>query len=166
MHQSNRAVLTIIGAVLLISLACTCGALSSAATPTPDEGVPVFPTDDENGDVPTEESLEATTEAPTEESTDGGNFDTEFPIPDDAQNFADVGGTVNFQTGMSLDDALAFYRDAFAGQGYTERSLLTSTTDTTFSIVFDGHPSGEAIVVQAVDLGTNTTNVSIRLEDV
>ena len=33
-----------------------------------------------------------------------------------------------------------------------------------FSVVFDGHPSGEAIVVQGVDLG-ESVNINLRFED-
>ena len=49
--------------------------------------------------------------------------------------------------------------------GYAERDLLTVTSDTTFSMVFDGHESGKAISVQGVDLGDGTVNISIALVD-
>ena len=48
-------------------------------------------------------------------------------------------------------------------EGHTERTLLTAITDAAISMVFDGHPSGNAVVVQAVDLG-GSTNINIRLE--
>jgi hypothetical protein len=67
---------------------------------------------------------------------------------------------------VSVEDAIAFYRDAFAGAGLTERTINTAITATTFSMVFDGHASGKAIVVQGVDLGNGTTNINIRFEDV
>jgi len=169
MTKSTRAALTIIGTVFLLLLACTCGGVSSLGQTPPPEVTVAVATEDGNGEEPTPESDEPTQEVietATAISDGGGNFDTEFPIPDDAQTFTNVGGNVNFQTGMSLEDTLAFYRDAFTSQGYTEREILTSVTDGVFSIVFDGHPSGDAIVVQAVDLGNNTTNVNIRFEDV
>jgi hypothetical protein len=155
--------LTIFGAVLLlISLACTCfGSTAIGQTPPPNAVTVETATEVFIEDEPTD-----VVDEPTEPSGDGGNFDTEFPVPDDAQNFTNAAGNVNFQTEMSIDDVLAYYRDAFTSQGYTERDLLTAITDTTFSIVFDGHESGDAIVVQAVDLGNGTTNVNIRLEDV
>lgn len=163
MTRSNRKLLTFIGLMLLVSLACTCGALSSVAgeTPSPEVEFPTFPPDDSTDVF---EATEAPDEAPTEPS-DGGSFDTEFPVPDDAQNFTNLAGNVNFQTGLSLEEAMAFYRDAFTAQGYTERDLLTVTSDTTFSMVFDGHASGDAIVVQGVDLG-GSSNVNVRLEAV
>lgn len=109
-----------------------------------------------------------------EESQPAGNGDSgnasgvksEFPLPDGAINIQEVGGSTNFQVKMSLDDAMKFYVDTFTSQGYTERPILTVTSDTTFSMVFDGHESGKAIVVQGVDFGDGTVNINIRLEDV
>jgi len=99
----------------------------------------------------------------------GGNsgYNTKFPLPGNVSNFTDTGnGSINFQTSMSLKDTIAFYRDAFGKQGLTERTINTSITDTTFSMVFDGDPSGQAVVIQGVDLGNGKTNVNIRYEKV
>jgi hypothetical protein len=102
---------------------------------------------------------------------DGGSGSTngntsEYPAPDDAENFMVLGeGTVNFQTKMSLVDVMDFYRDSFGKQGYTERTALTVSDATTFSMVFDGHASGKSIVVQGVSLG-GSNNVTIRLDTV
>ncbi len=96
-----------------------------------------------------------------------GGGSSQFPVPSNVSNLMDLGnGSVNFQTNMSLKDVIAFYRDAFTKKGLTERAVTTSITATTFSLVFDGDPSGKAIVVQGVDLGNGTTNVNIRYEDV
>lgn len=92
--------------------------------------------------------------------------DSEFPMPDDATNVVSVAGTVNFQTKLSLEEVMAFYRDTYGKQGFTERKLLTTVTDGVFSFVFDGDPSGKAIVIQGVDLGDGTVNVNISLQDV
>ncbi len=97
----------------------------------------------------------------------GGTNDTKFPLPASVSNFTATGnGAINFQTRTSLQETIAFYRGAFSKAGLTERTLTTAITDTTFSLVFDGDPSGQAIVVQGVDLGNGTTNVNIRYEDV
>lgn len=92
--------------------------------------------------------------------------DSEFPMPDDAKNVVSVAGTVNYQTNLSLDEVMDFYRDTFGKQGYTERELLTTVTDGVFSFVFDGHESGQAIVIQGVDLGDGSVNVNISLQDI
>jgi hypothetical protein len=95
------------------------------------------------------------------------SYDTVFPLPDNVQNFMGEGGEgqVNFQTSLSLDEVIEFYRQALTDKGLTERPILTVTSDTTFSMVFDGWPNGQALVIQGVDLGANR-NVNIRLEDV
>ena len=88
-------------------------------------------------------------------------------MPGNVSNFTDLGNnSINFQTNLSLKDTIAFYRDSFKKEGITERTANTAITDTTFSLVFDGDPSGEAIVVQGVDLGNGKTNVNIRYEKV
>lgn len=89
----------------------------------------------------------------------------EFPMPSDASTVMDLDGTLNFQTDLSLAEAVAFYRAEFGAQGYTEREINTVVEEAVFSLVFDGHASGRAIVVQGVDLGDNT-NINIRFEDV
>lgn len=96
----------------------------------------------------------------------GNSFDTvsDFPLTDDAQNVIESDGTVIYQTEMSVEEVMEFYRDVLTAQGYTERDLLTTLTDGVFSFVFDGHESGQALVIQGFDLKNGTTNVSIRLE--
>lgn len=61
---------------------------------------------------------------------------------------------------------MGFYRTTYVSQGYTERALLTVVSDGTFSMVFDGDPSGKAVVIQSVDLGDGSRTVSIRFDDV
>ena len=95
------------------------------------------------------------------------NYNTKFPLPGGVSDFMDMGnGSINFQTDMSLKDTIAFYRDAFTKEGLTERTANTAITGTTFSMVFDGDPSGQAVVIQGVDLGNGKTNVNIRHEKV
>lgn len=89
---------------------------------------------------------------------------TNFPMTDDAYNVTEQADTVIYFTKLSLEDALKFYRDAYAARGYKEREILTSVSDNTFSIVFDGDPSGKAVVVQSVDLGNGSRSITVRLE--
>lgn len=94
-------------------------------------------------------------------------YDTEFPLPSNVDNFMKLDdGSINYQTSMSLTEVVDFYRAEFDGAGYNERDITTVINDTTFSIVWDGHPSGQAIVVQGVDLGSGSLNVNVRFEDV
>jgi hypothetical protein len=100
-------------------------------------------------------------------STGDNAYNTKFPLPGNVSNFTDMGNnSINFQTNLGLKDTIAFYRDALQKEGLTERTINTAITDTNFSLVFDGDPSGQAIVVQGVDLGNGKTNVNIRYEKV
>ncbi len=112
-----------------------------------------------------EEQPEEEDAAPAEEES--AEYDTEFPLPETVENFMGSDDTqVNFSTDLSIEEAIEFYRQAFEDAGLTERTINTAITDTTFSMVFDGHESGQAIVVQGVDLGDGSTNINIRFEDV
>ena len=157
--MKKYSVLLAILALVLASLACqtVLGGGSDI------EQIESLPPVDNSGDTTI-----ATPEA-TEESVDPGfsfGGDSEFPMPDDATNVVSVAGTVNFQTKLSLEEVMAFYRDTYGKQGLTERELLTTVTDGVFSFVFDGDPSGQAIVIQGVDLGDGSVNVNISLQDI
>ena len=61
---------------------------------------------------------------------------------------------------------MQLYWDAYTAKGYTERKVVTTISDSTFSMIFDGDPSGNAIGVQSVDMGDGTRTITVRLEDV
>ena len=152
--MKGYVILFAIFALVLASLACQtlAGGGGSSAPELPP------PSDSSGGES-----------QPGENNDSGGGtsgVESEFPMPDGAMNIQEMGGSTNFQVKMTMDEAMKFYMNALTNQGYTERSLLTVTSETTFSMVFDGHESGKAIVVQGVDLGDGTVNVNIRLEDV
>ena len=101
----------------------------------------------------------------------GGTSDSGFPITADAFNVTELGdGSLLYYTKLSLEEVMAFYRVEYTSKGYTERELLTVVDADTgvFSMVFDGDPSGKAVVIQSVDLGQGdgSRTVSIRLEEV
>jgi len=108
--------------------------------------------------------------ATQDSSTSGGGGGTSasgFPLTDDAYDVIDVGdGTVLYYSHMSQEDILRFYRDEYTSRGFVERELLTVISDGVFSIVFDGDPSGKAVVIQSVDLGDGSRTVTISLQDV
>ena len=159
--MKKYSILLAIMALVLVSLACqTIMGGGNGGFDTP-----------ELPDVPQTEGGGVEVPTVTPVTTDGDNItiggDSEFPMPADATNVVNMGNSVlNFQTDLTLDEAMSFYRDELGKLGYTERSLLTVTSDATFSMVFDGHESGKAIAVQGVDLGDGTINISISLQDV
>ena len=133
--------------VMIFVLAFTAACSGGTATPAAPADVPA----------------EAPAEAPTDEPAEAPAAASEFPLPDDASNAMLVGeGTTNFQTGLSIPDVVTFYRFAFPD--YTEREIVTVVTDASFNLVFDGHESGQMIVIQGFPMGEGVTNVSIRLE--
>ena len=90
----------------------------------------------------------------------------DYPMTDDAFNITDMGEAgLLYYTKMSLEDVLQFYRDEYTARGYKEREILTTVTDGVFSIVFDGDPSGKAVVVQSVDLGDGSRTITITMGD-
>jgi len=152
--MKNKRLLLVVASLLIASLACSLfsntGRSSEETIPSGDENVP--------GEAPSSGGSAGSGSA---------EYDTEFPLPADVENITDLGDNgINYQTTMSLNDVVEFYRDAFSSAGYDERDITTVINDTTFSIVWDGHPSGKAIVVQGVDLGNGTFNVNVRFEDV
>ncbi len=155
--MKKHGVLLAILALAFASLACQ--AVMGGGNET---GVEPLPPVDYSEDSPA-----ATTEpANSNDSEFSFGGDSEFPMPDDAFNIVNVSGVTNFQTKLSLDEALAFYRDTYGKVGYTERDLLTTTSDGVFSIVFDGDPSGQAIIIQGVDFNDGSVNINISLQDV
>jgi hypothetical protein len=168
--------LSAIVVLLLASLACNALLRGGNPPPTPTrlpdliiEITEAPPGEGGNENAPTADpGLAATPEDSGDtDGSGGGNFDTDFPLPDDVSNFTDLGNrAINFQTGMKLDETIAFYKKALADQGLKERPLLTVVSDTTFSMVFDGAANGQSVVVQGVDLGNGATNVNIRYETV
>jgi len=142
---------------ILILASLACNALTGGG-----QDNPTIPSDS------SDDQVEQATEAPSNDnSNDSTTVDTDFPMTDDAYQVMDVGdGSLLYYTKMSQEDVLEFYRDEYTSRGYTERELLTTVSDGVFSIVFDGDPSGKAVVVQSVDLGDGSYTVAIRLEDV
>jgi hypothetical protein len=141
--------------LVLASLACQAVTGGGSDSPTLPPG-----NENTNPEVP-----QSTLVSPATSNTDNIT-NTDFPITADAYNVTEAGGSLIFYTKLSLEETLKFYRDEYASKGYAEREILTQVSDGTFSIVFDGDSSGQAVVVQSVDLGDGSRTVSIRLEDV
>src|SRR5215212_2799643 len=129
---------------------------------------------DEMPTAPSNDSTQPDASQPTASSIDNSNSDTvttstDFPITSDAFNLTEIGdGSIVYYTKLSMDDALKFYREEYTARGYKEREILTvvDSASGTFSIVFDGDPSGIAVVIQSVDLGDGSRTIAIRFEDV
>lgn len=118
---------------------------------------------------PAPDQAEPTVAPPDSNENEGGDATviTDYPMTGDAFNMTEVGdGSLVYYTSMSMEDLMKFYRDEYTAKGYTERELLTVVSEGTFSMVFDGDPSGKAVIIQSVDLGNGSRTIAIRLEDV
>ena len=143
-----------IALTVLVLVSLSCQALSRETAPT-------SPPVEEN----TNPSVNEATETPSDSGGNDSVISTDFPVTADAYNFIDMGdGSIIYYTKMSLEDVMKFYRDEYTSRGYEEREPLTVISNGTFSMVFDGDPSGKAVVIQSVDLGDGSRTVSIRLE--
>lgn len=94
-------------------------------------------------------------------ATVGG--DSEFPVTSDAFNVVTAPNMATFQTKMSTDDVLKFYRDEFSSQGYKEDESMAITFGKTFTLAFTGHASGKIIYVIGADGGDGSLYVTITL---
>jgi hypothetical protein len=146
----------------LVTLACGLGGSEPEPTATSVPAPTKPPAAATQAPAPTEAPAPTKPPAASEEE-----YDTAFPLPDDVQNFTGEGGEsqISFQTSLSIEEAIEFYREALADLGLAEYDVLTSIQDDGFSLVFTGWSSGKELVLQGVDFG-DSTNVSIRLEEV
>jgi len=159
--MKHSRIFLVLAVLLLTSLACN--ALSRGLGNSPD-AQPEATTEPSIDDLPAE------TKAPPSSDDSGGTTEPvvsgDYPMTDDAYNVTDMGDLgLLYYTKMSLEDVLQFYRDELTAQGYQEREILTTVADGVFSIVFDGDPSGKAVVIQSVDLGDGSRTVTITLGD-
>jgi hypothetical protein len=163
--MKKYSILFVILALALASFAC------QTLTGGGGGGDVVVPEQPADGDDDGGEELEVEPTLPPVVIEEDGDItvggESEFPIPAGAINVMNMSGLTNFQVEMTLEEGMNYYRDEFVGKsGYVEREILTVVSDTTFNMAFDGHPSGQAIIVQGVDMGDGTINISVRLEDV
>jgi len=155
--MKKYSVLLAIIALVLASLACQTVMGGGKNFQVPDVPNMTEVPQSDGGEVPTVPPV----------TTDGGNVtvggQSEFPTTSDAFNVVTAAGTLTFQTKMSSDDVLKFYRDEFAKQGYKEDASMAITFGKTFTLAFKGHASGKVIYVVGADAGDGSLYVTITL---
>jgi hypothetical protein len=151
--MKHNRIFLVLALLVLASIACQAALGGAEEAPTA---------------APAMENTDPEVSPPTPADTNDTNSDAattgDFPMTPDAYNIIEANGTVIFYTKLSLEETMDFYRTEYTSMGYTERELLTVVADGTFSFVFDGDPSGQAVVIQSVDLGDGSRTVTIRLE--
>jgi len=157
--MKKYSVLLAIFALVLASLACQTVMGGGNSFQAPEEPyVTELPQ--------TEGDVEIPTVPPITTDDNGGvtvGGESEFPVTSDAFNVINAAGTLTFQTKMSSDEVLKFYRDEFSKQGYTEDTSLAITFGKTFTLAFNGHSSGKVIYVVGADAGDGSLYVTITL---
>ena len=167
--SNNNRIKLIVFVLTLLTIACVCSPTAIFERQV-DNAVENVQETVEAGIGFTLDTLEEVQE--TAEALAGGEIEfgedveSEFPISDDATNPVIIAGVLNYASNMSIEELVEFYRSEFTALGYTERTLLTVIQDGTVNLVFDGHPSGNAIIVQMIDLIVLGVNVNVRLEDI
>jgi hypothetical protein len=162
--KSYRVLLAIL-ALALASLACQTIMGGSDTFQPPEIEIPGMPETD-GGDEIEIPDIEIPTVPPIATDESGGitvGGESEFPVTSDAFNVVNMPEMVTFQTKMSTDDLLKFYRDEFAAQGYTEDESMAITFGKTFTLAFNGHESGKVIYVVGADAGDGSIYVTITL---
>ncbi|MBC7878708.1 MAG: hypothetical protein H7Y59_16175 [Anaerolineales bacterium] len=117
---------------------------------------------------PTADSGDVSTPvAATPESNDGGDItvggESQFPVTSDAFNVASTSESVSYQTNLSSDDVLKFYRDEFGKMGLTEDESLSVIFGSTFTMTFTGHESGKNVYLVGADAGDGSLYITIAL---
>jgi len=87
-----------------------------------------------------------------------------FPLPDTTKIIQSDDELVVATVNMPLQNIVEFYRKELKKQGLVEDQLLTSITETTFSLVFEGTSNGKSLVVQGTDIGNSSVAFSVRYE--
>lgn len=167
--QNNSRIKLMIFALTLLTMACVCSPSAfferqaeNFVENVADGVVEDFQTTLEAGIGLTIEDVQKTAEAIAgDEFKFGEDFETEFPIPDGATNAVVVAGVLNYTSSLPIDELVEYYRNEFSAQGLTERTQSTSIDDGVVNLIFDGHPSGKAIIVQMIDLIVLGVNISV-----
>jgi len=151
--------------VVLVLASLACQTVMGGGPQVPD--VPQVPNNynDNSGDSGPEPTVVPPSNDGGGSDNGGGQSSNGFPMPADATNVVEAQDTLVFETGLSVDEVVAFYRDAYGKQGLKERTSMTVTMGQLFTIVFDGNPSGKAISISGADTGSGTTAVTIVRQD-
>ena len=166
--KRKNYILPVICLIVLIGATLACGGGSDPTDEAPQAAAteePMADPTDEPQAEPTEEAAPSPTEEAQEPTEEPDTVETEFPLPEDAENVTEMGGNINFQTSLSLEEVAEFYREAITAMGYTEREITTVISEDVVNLVFDDPDGGESIVIQAIPM-EDYTNVGIRYEDV
>jgi len=150
-------------ALLFASLACKTlmsGGAPNIAPPGDNGGIPTkppgFPTGS-GGPIPT---------LPVVATDESGNITvggkSPFPTPSDAFNVVSTPEMVTFQTKLSADDVMKFYRNAFKELGYTEDTSVTTNFNGIIAMAFKG--DGKTVILGGTPAGDGSMSVTLTYQ--
>ena len=142
-------------------------------TPSPtSRKISATPTPDKQTDT---ESTEEVTETQSDSDEDGNEslsktaiptVNPDFPIPPDAKIVLSTEKLAIVQTDLDQKQTVAFYKEAMEKEGYKYLPLYEVISEQVFSMVWDGGPKKQQIVVQGTLDVNGITTISIRYEKV
>ena len=122
-----------------------------------------------NNDIPdAPESDDFDSSTPEDEGDGETDFSTggesEFSMTSDAYNVVTADDVLTYQTKLTADEVVTFYREDFEKQGYSEDASMSVTFGGNFTMVFTGHASGQSIYVVGADAGDGSLFVTVTLQ--
>jgi hypothetical protein len=102
----------------------------------------------------------------TTDDNNNGNVtiggESPFPVAGDAFNIVSTPQSVTYQTKMSADDVMKFYRDELSKQGFTENKDMTTTFGGVIAMFFEG--DGKTIVLAGAPAGDGSLSVTLAYQ--
>jgi hypothetical protein len=154
--MKKYSVLLAIFALVLASLACQT--VMGGGDTDYDYEAPELPQTDDGGDV-------APTLPPVTTDEDGGitiGGESPFPVTSDAFNIISTPQSVTYQTNMSADDMMNFYRDELSKQGFAENKDMTTSFGGIVAMFFESN--GKMIVLAGSPVGDGSLSVTVAYQ--
>jgi hypothetical protein len=99
-------------------------------------------------------------------TNDNGNItiggESPFPVTDDAFNVVSTPQSVTYQTKLSADDVMKFYRDELGKQGFSENKDMTTSFGGIVAMFFEGN--GKTIVLGGAPIGDGSLSVTLAYQ--
>jgi hypothetical protein len=151
-----------IAALLLASLACQTVMGGGSGNSAPDTTAPGYDSGTDNSGATTvPEATSPSVETDGNNVTVGGG--SPFPVATDAFNVVSTPTSVTYQTKLSADDMMKFYRDELGAQGYTEDTSLTTNFSGIVAMFFKGS-DGKDLVLAIAPVGDGSNSVTVSYQ--
>lgn len=158
MKKTRLSMVVVLCAVFLLIQACSFGAKAAGSSPVASTAVK-----SEAGAEPQKPAEAKPTDVPAAAAP--AKVDSTFPIPDGAKIITSTPDMVIASTNLKMADAIEFYRKDAKAKGFTEKEILTTITDSVFSIVFQRPNEEKELVIQGTVVAADNLTLSLRYEE-